>query len=109
MKLQRILAVIFTLSLISACSSSSNSGSTVPPTNPIEPAAVAKVQVVHASSNAPAVNITAGGAIVFDNLDYKESRVPISLDEGTTVDLTVDAILPDGTTATVLDLPGQTF
>jgi hypothetical protein len=109
MKLQRILAAIFTLSLISACSSSSNSGSTASPTNPIEPASVAKVQVVHASSNAPAVNITAGGAIVFGNLDYKEPRAPITLDEGTTADLTVDAILPDGTTATVLDLPGQTF
>ena len=109
MKIQRTMAALFALSLLAACSSSSNSGSTPNPTNPIEPPPVATVQVVHASSNAPAVNITAGGAVVFADVDYKESPIPITLDDGTTVDVTVDAILPDGTTATVLDLPGQTF
>ncbi len=109
MKIIRVLAGLFALSLISGCFESSTAGSAAALAPAPEPPARATLQVVHASSNAPAVNITAGGAVVFGDVDYKESPIPITLDAGTTVDVGVDAILPDTTTLTVLDLPGQTF
>ena len=102
------VAGIFALGLVSACSDSSSSGGDGGQP-PVDPPARATLQVVHASSNAPAVNITADGAVAFAAVDYKESPIPVTLAAGTTLDVGVDAILPDGSTLTVLELPGQTF
>ena len=108
MKQVSSIAALFALVFVSACSDSGG-GAPPPPEPPVEPPSTATVQVVHASSNAPEVNVTAGGDIVYAAVDYKESPLPISVSAGTTLDIGVDAILPGGDTATVLELPGQVF
>ena len=108
MKILRTVIGLLSLSVLWACSDSSSGSAPISPPPP-DPDPVATVQVVHASSNAPAVNVTAGGAILYGDVDYKESQAPKTLPDGTTADITVDAILPDDTTLTVIDLPGQTF
>ncbi len=95
---------------LAACSDSDNSlpsfdnPDTLPP-----PAPSFTVQVVHAVSNAPEVNVNVNGNVAFAEVDYKESPIPATLDPAGTYDISVDAILPDGSGLTVIDLPGQTF
>jgi hypothetical protein len=109
MKILRTFGVIATLGLFSACSDSGSSGGGGTDTSPPPPPATATVQVVHASSNAPAVNVTADGSALFSGVDYKATEVPRTLSAGTTADIGIDAIMPDGTTMNVIDLPAQTF
>lgn len=59
------------------------------------------VRVVHASSDAPAVNVRVDGDTVVSGADYKQAAV-LKPDAGTT-SIAVDGILPGGTTATVID------
>lgn len=103
------LASLFAFAGLAACSSGDRVETPAAPEVPVTPDPTAIVQVVHASSNAPEVNVTAGGDAIFAAVDYKESPLPISVPGGSTLDVGVDAILPDGSTATVLELAGQTF
>jgi len=103
------IAALFALVFVSACSDSNRVSTPPQPEQPIEPPSTATIQVVHGSSNAPEVNVTAGGDVVYAAVDYKESPLPISVDAGTTLDIGVDAILPGGDTVTVLELPNQLF
>lgn len=59
------------------------------------------VRVVHASSDAPAVNVRVDGDTVVSGADYKQAAV-LKPDAGTT-SIAVDGILPGGTTTTVID------
>ncbi|MDX1516546.1 MAG: DUF4397 domain-containing protein [Woeseiaceae bacterium] len=58
------------------------------------------LQVLHASSNAPAVNVIFGGNEVLSGVDYKEGSPRLTIDVGT-YSVQVDGILPDNT-ATVI-------
>lgn len=59
------------------------------------------VRVVHASSDAPAVNVRVDGDTVVSGADYKQAAV-LKPDAGTT-SIAVDGILPGGATTTVID------
>ncbi|EMP57263.1 hypothetical protein MSNKSG1_01533 [Marinobacter santoriniensis NKSG1] len=59
------------------------------------------VRVVHASSDAPAVNVGVDGDTVVSGADYKQAAV-LKPDAGTT-SIAVDGILPGGNTTTVID------
>lgn len=97
---RKILSVIAAAAIFGAgCSSSSNNSDPVPG-NPIQPTATARVQVLHASPDAPAVNVSGvtGGDI--NNLDYKEGSGG-TISAGELDGVQIDGILPDGSVATV--------
>ena len=61
---------------------------------PVEPSVPsATVQVLHASPNAPAVNIAVDGEEALTGIDYKDSSGWITVDEGS-YSVEVQAILP---------------
>jgi hypothetical protein len=80
-----------------ACDSDNNAFAP-PPVNP--PAATFKLQVLHASPDAPAVNVLVDGAQQLDDVDYKQGSAALNLDVGS-YDIQVDGITPGGT-ATVI-------
>ncbi len=65
----------------------------------------AEVRVVHASSDAPAVNASLDGGNQVQDLAFANARGFLKVSPGE-YDVTVDGILPDGGTATVIDAPG---
>lgn len=92
--LTRILVVCGALAL-AACSSDNNLPET-PDTGP--PTPIAFVQVLHASPDAPAVNVLIDGALVLTGVDYKTASAELFFAAGTH-SVQVDAILPGGGTA----------
>ncbi len=75
---------------------------------PVEPSVPsATVQVLHASPNAPAVNIAVDGEEALTGIDYKDSSGWITVDEGS-YSVEVQAILP-GATPTVIGPADLTF
>lgn len=91
--------------MLMACGGSSNSGgssvaSAASPT--------ASVRVIHASQDAPPVNVLVDGAVAIQNLDYAASSGFLSLTAGS-VDIVVEGIVPGGNipviSATGLNLP----
>lgn len=75
---------------------------------PVEPSVPsATVQVLHASPNAPAVNIAVDGEEALTGIDYKDSSGWITVDEGS-YSVEVQAILPGGT-PTVIGPADLTF
>ena len=64
------------------------------PPGPTPPPPTSALQVVHASSNAPTVNVSVGETAAQQNLDFKEARTPRQFAPGTYT-ITVDANLPD--------------
>lgn len=110
MKLSTKLVVVCSMLAIAACDSDNDN---VQPQQPIEPpAATLKVQVLHASPDAPAVNVLVDGAEVLSGVDYKVGSSQLTLDEGTYT-VQVDGILPGGNAAVIgpvdLDLAGDTI
>ena len=96
MRATRILAVTLLAAALAACNDS-DSEPTPPQTN-----AVAKLRVIHASPDAPAVNVsTADGTVLASDLDYARSTGTFDLVAGN-VSVKVDARLPGSTTATVI-------
>lgn len=59
------------------------------------------IRVLHASPDAPMVNITLDGEIALDNVDYLDGSGFIELAEGA-YSIGVDALLPGGQSATVI-------
>ena len=53
------------------------------------------VQVLHASPDAPKVNVLVNGAVVLEGVDYREGSGRLELDEGT-YNVAVEGILPGG-------------
>ena len=83
------------LLILAACDSDDNDPAPVEP-----PAPTTTVQVLHASPDAPAVNVLVNGEEALGNVDYKDSSGWINLDAGT-YSIEVQGILPDAT-ATVI-------
>jgi hypothetical protein len=96
MRAIRLLAITLFAAALTACSDS-NSETPAP-----QPIAVAKLRVIHASPDAPAVNVsTADGTVLASDLDYARSTGTFDIPAGS-VSVKVDARLPGSTTATVI-------
>lgn len=95
-----ISAAAIALVTLTACNSSSDT-LIVPPPPPASLFPPADLRVVHASSDAPAVNVRVNGSTVISGLDYAQSSVNFTLERGT-YNVAVDARLPGDTTATVI-------
>lgn len=92
----RILAgSALALSLIACGGSGSGSSSSDTPQT--------SLRVLHASADAPAVNVRADDATIFSELDFATATAYLSVDEGS-YRVRVDGIVPGGT-ATVIDVP----
>lgn len=63
--------------------------------------AKATVQVIHASPDAPAVNVFAGGNTLLEAFDYGDASGQVEVDAGT-LNVDVQALLPDGSTPSVI-------
>jgi hypothetical protein len=61
----------------------------------------AQLRILHASPDAPAVNVLAESGEIVGNLDYGQASTQLEVDPGT-VSLQVDARLPGGATAAVI-------
>jgi hypothetical protein len=91
------------MATLSACNSSSDPV-VVPPPPPAPPPPVvvdATLRVIHASFDAPDVNILVGGEPVVEGLAYGQSSVNFDLEPGT-YNVAVEGILPGDETATVI-------
>lgn len=87
----KALIAVSTL-LLAACDSDNNRFSIQP--DP-EPAATSKVQVLHGSFDAPAVNVFVDGGEALSGVDYKVGSGLVELEAGTH-EIRVDGILPGG-------------
>ncbi len=67
-----------------------------------EPVSSSQVRVIHASADAPMVNVTANGAALLSDVDYAQSSGLLSVDTASYA-ITVDAKLPGDDTLTVLE------
>lgn len=76
---------------IAACDSSDNDG----PVNSAPLPATTSLQVLHASSDAPAVNVVVNGNPLLTDVDFKEGSPRLQLDPGT-YSVQVDGITPGG-------------
>jgi len=104
MRQPKLIAVIAAAGLLSACSDSDRVPATGSPTLP--PPESFKVQVLHASPDAPAVNV-ALGSITVEGVDYKDGTAALEAAVGT-YSVQVDGILPGGN-ATVIGPVDLTF
>jgi len=89
------LGTLGAAALVAGCDNSNDSNGPAAP-----PEQVAFVRFIHASPDAPSVNIRQGTTTVAYNLDYKQAT-PTFRDAAGTLSVSVDAILPGGT-ATVI-------
>ena len=98
MKFLGKLLVVSSLVGLAAC----DSGTTlnIPEVVTPPPPAITKVQVLHGSPDAPAVNVLVDGGEVLSGVDYKTGSGQLSLDEGT-YSIQVDGILPGGNAAVI--------
>lgn len=106
LKIQKLFlsaAILF----VAACSSDGGISVPTPPPAPAPPPDTFRIQVLHASPDAPAVNVLVNGSTAFPGLDYKEGSGAISLIVGS-YDVQVDGITPGGS-ATVIPATNVTF
>ena len=71
------------------------------------PPATSEVRVIHASPDAPAVNVSLNGTVAIPDLDYGESSGYATVDAGD-YDIVVEGIIPGGN-AEVINIPGFTL
>jgi hypothetical protein len=110
MKFSSKFVVVCSMFMLAACDSDDDFTPAVVPDTP--PAATLKVQVLHGSPDAPAVNVLVDGGEVLGDVDYKIGSSQLTLDEGTYT-IQVDGILPGGDATVIgpvdLDLAGDTI
>jgi len=113
MKFRKILFPVVAALALSACDNDDGDDAVQPPPPPPPPpAATFDLQVLHASPDAPPVNIFFNGEEALSGVDYKVGSGRLSFDEGT-YPVQVDAIVP-GDTVTVIpetdiDFAGDTI
>jgi len=90
------LGMIFAAFALAACDSDSNNNRVPPP----PAAAFFDVQVLHASPDAPAVNVLVDGAVALSDVDYKTGSGHVTLPAGLHT-VQVDGILPGGNAAVI--------
>jgi hypothetical protein len=109
--MKRLLAggfVAATALLLAACGGSSNdSPALTPPPPPPPPPPNAQLQVIHASADAPAVNVLVNGAVPngLAGVPFAAASPYLELDPGA-IDAAVNAILADGSEVEVLAVDG---
>lgn len=96
-RLPTAMAVTLLMTL-GACDNDNNSRPPPPPPPP--PAATSSVEVLHASPDAPAVNVRVDGVVVLEDVPYKAGSGLLTVEAGT-IEVEVEAIVPSGT-ATVI-------
>ncbi len=103
---RKILVALGAMAVIAGCDS--DSGNRVQPNPPPPPPVETfNLQVLHASPDAPAVNVLADGTEVISGLDYKSGTEALELEVGT-YSIEVEGILPGGN-ATVIGPVDLTF
>lgn len=95
MKYVSKLSIALLAVALSACDSDNDPTFVAPP-----PVATFDIQVLHASPDAPAVDILVNGSAALQNVDYKVGSGRIELDEGTYT-IAVEGILPGGNAAVI--------
>lgn len=105
MQFRNAVSVAAVALALSACGSDNDDLSGVVPPSPPPVVEQAQLRVIHASADAPAVNIMVNGAAVdgLTGVDYSVGSGFLALDEAT-YSVAVDGILPDESTVQVLDL-----
>jgi hypothetical protein len=110
MKLSDKLLIACSVLVLAACNSDNDAVQQVTPAS--DTPASLKVQVLHGSPDAPAVNVLVDGNEVLGGVDYKAGSQQLTLDEGT-YSISVDGILPGGDATVIgpvdLDLAGDTI
>lgn len=106
--LTKAMALAFCSAALVACGGDDNNDSSNNDSGNGSAAANAEVRVVHASSNAPDVNAGLDGGGQVSGLAYGNSTGFLEVPEGD-YDVSVDGILPDGTTTNVISASGQTL
>lgn len=101
---QRLLPLLAALGLV-ACDSD---GDTFVPSPPPPPPETFNVQVLHASPDAPAVDVLLGGVLTLQDVDYKVGSGQLERDVGT-YSVEVQGLLADGSTTTVIGPVDLTF
>ncbi|GAA5187271.1 DUF4397 domain-containing protein [Ferrimonas gelatinilytica] len=96
---KRLVAVAFASLAITACSDSDDD--VVITTPPTPSPGTGYVRVLHASPDAPKVNVMVNGAAALEAVDYAVGSGFIALEEDS-YEIAVDAILPGGDTTTVV-------
>jgi len=92
-------SVIVGAALITGCSSDDDT---------IAPAGTSSVRIIHASADAPPVDIKLNNAVAVPGLDYPLSTGFVSIGAGT-YDVAVDAIVPGGNLEGVITVDNITF
>ncbi|MBY5920866.1 DUF4397 domain-containing protein [Ferrimonas balearica] len=108
-RIAQVLLLGCSVAFLAACDDDDDDLVIIPP--PVIPLEVTDIRVLHASPDAPMVNITVNGDNALEMVDYQEGSGFIELFEGE-YSIGVDALLPSGDTATVigpatLDLMGD--
>ncbi|MBX3707439.1 MAG: DUF4397 domain-containing protein [Pseudomonadales bacterium] len=99
----RTLAAAFmAVTFLAACGgNNSNSPAPAPdPAPPPPPPATSSLEVLHASPDAPAVDVLAGGSVVLSNVPYKTGSGFLTVQEGTLA-VEVRAITPSGSVTVI--------
>ncbi len=96
MKTLRLGTLLAAAALAAACDSNDGPDVVAP-----VPAPTFSYQVLHASPDAPLVNVSFNGSQVLSDVDYKQGSGQVETVEGT-YPVEVNAILPDGSTSTVI-------
>ena len=104
--MQRIRTGIVGLALLALAACDSDNFATIQPQGGTTE--TANIQVLHASPDAPAVNILLNGVTVVSELDYKAGTGQLERSVGT-YSVAVDGLLADGTTTTVIGPVDLTF
>ncbi|MDJ0940879.1 MAG: DUF4397 domain-containing protein [Woeseiaceae bacterium] len=102
MLFQRIFVLVAIALGVTACDSSDDRA----PVPPVQP--TFDIQVLHASSDAPAVNVQFAGSTFAGGADFKVGTGRSEVVVGT-YEVAVDALLPNDTTATVIGPVDLTF
>ncbi|MDJ0918472.1 MAG: DUF4397 domain-containing protein [Woeseiaceae bacterium] len=103
MKFNKLFAVVASLFVLAACDSDDPPPPTVSTEDP-----TAFIQVLHASADAPPVDILVNDAIAIPDFDYKQGSGLVELDPGVEYQIAVSAQLP-GDDAVVIGPVGLTF
>lgn len=94
------VSAVLALSLgLAGCDSDDDPVAATPPPPPT-PAAMFQLQVLHASPDAPAVDVLVDGAAALTDVDYKSGSAALELDVGD-YSIQVDGITPGGPTTVI--------
>jgi len=109
MKKSFIALIAGALGVLAGCSSSNNNNNNPPPPPPPPPVANASVQLLHASPDAPNVNINGITATPLTDVPYKTGTAALEVPAGEYTGVQIDGILPDDTTTPVIGPVDLTF